>query len=459
MAFTRYEEGSMKELWHISFPLMVSFLSTFLMTFTDRLYLSLFSQEALSAAVSAGSMSWAPVFFFAGLAAISEVFVAQNNGANRLKEIPRYVWQMIWLGIASIFVYLPLAWFFTPCVFGPSEVLEQTYYRYMLHFGPIVTIMYALSSFYIGRGRAGTITLLTVAGNLINLILDPLFIFGYKDWIPSMGIKGAAIATGIGYTFQCLILFYLFLRKGNRNIYQTHHWHFDWNKFKSCLRIGLPSSVCITIELLGWGLCYWLIAKTSGFNLLVVGVCQSILFPFLSYGLGLEKGAAAIAGNLIGANKRYLVHKVIQSGVLLCALFAIVIWVAFIGFPDYLIQWFIHTPGAMEHVTTQTFDITSLLPVLKLGLVFLGVHLTLENFRWLFSGILIGAGDTYYLLFAGVISVWTSLVLPLYICINILQLPVNYAYYSWVLFSCVSLLTVSLRYYLGSWKRKTLINA
>ena len=87
MAFTRYEEGSMKELWHISFPLMISFLSTFLMTFTDRLYLSLFSQEALSAAVSAGTMSWAPVFFFAGLAAISEVFVAQNNGANRLKEI------------------------------------------------------------------------------------------------------------------------------------------------------------------------------------------------------------------------------------------------------------------------------------------------------------------------------------------------------------------------------------
>ena len=87
---------------------------------------------------------------------------------------------MIWLGIASIFVYLPLAWFFTPCVFGSTEVLEQTYYRYMLYFGPIVTIMYALSSFYIGRGRAGTITLLTVAGNLINLILDPLLFLDIK---------------------------------------------------------------------------------------------------------------------------------------------------------------------------------------------------------------------------------------------------------------------------------------
>jgi multidrug resistance protein, MATE family len=455
MALTRYEEGGIREVWHISFPLMLSFFSTFLMTFVDRLFLSHYSPEALSAAVNAGSMSWAPIFALACLASIAEVFIAQNNGAKKFLEIPKYVWPMIWLGVFSTFIYLPMSWWVTPILYSSSQVMERDYYSWMLTFAPVTTIVFAISAFYVGRGKTGVITLLTIAGNLVNVILDPLFIFGYHSF-PSMGVKGAAIATGIGYCVQAAMLFYIFLRKKNRELYNTHKVHFDITYFMKCIKVGTPSACFITFELLGWGICYWMIAKTGELNMAIVSIAQSILFPFFSFGLGLEKGIAAIAGNLIGAGREYLIKKVITSGIILCSFFTVAIWVIFTGYPEIIINWFVHNPESLDHTTQIT---NSLFPYIKHAMIFLAIYLTFENLRWLFSGILMSAGDTYFLMFCSVLCVWLTLVFPVYIFVNHYSHAITLVYYSWISFSITTLLAVGLRYYSGSWRKKSLVNA
>src|SRR5271163_4406056 len=108
-SLTRYPEGSIRELWTISLPLMVSTLAMLFMIFTDRIFLAHYSIGALNASVNAGTLAWA---FMAGLGmvtAMSEVFVAQYNGAKLPKRIGSPVWQMIWFSLFSVSLCIPLA--------------------------------------------------------------------------------------------------------------------------------------------------------------------------------------------------------------------------------------------------------------------------------------------------------------------------------------------------------------
>ena len=74
---TRYPEGSLRELWAISSPLMISTLAMLFMIFTDRIFLAHYSIGALNASVNAGTLAWAFISGIGMITAMSEVFVAQ----------------------------------------------------------------------------------------------------------------------------------------------------------------------------------------------------------------------------------------------------------------------------------------------------------------------------------------------------------------------------------------------
>lgn len=84
----------------------------------------------------------------------------------------------------------------------------------------------ALSAFYIGQGQVKFVTCVMGISNLINIGLDMVFIFGWEPIVPSMGVKGAALATGIAQTSQALILGCNFLNARNRKRKGTGRWHF-----------------------------------------------------------------------------------------------------------------------------------------------------------------------------------------------------------------------------------------
>lgn len=116
-ALTSHPEGSIRELWRISFPLMISTFASLLMIFTDRIFLARYSLEALNASVNAGTLAWAIVGGCGMVTAMSEVFVAQYNGAGKLREIGRPVWQMIWFAIFSLALFIPLGIWGGPAFF------------------------------------------------------------------------------------------------------------------------------------------------------------------------------------------------------------------------------------------------------------------------------------------------------------------------------------------------------
>ncbi|MDE3046271.1 MAG: MATE family efflux transporter [Verrucomicrobiota bacterium] len=445
-------------MWTISLPLMVSTLASLLMIFTDRIFLARYSLSALNASVNAGTLAWAIMITLGMITAMSEVFVAQYNGAKRYDRLGVPVWQMIWFALFSFLIYIPIGIWGAPLIFEGSRYaeFETVYFRWLMFFGPSYALMTAFAGFFIGRGKTAVMIWLAVIANLLNIVLDWVLIFGVPGFIPELGIQGAAIATCTGYFFESAVLAYLFLSKENREKFGTNQWKIDWAEMKKCFRVGLPQGIFCGLEIFGWSVFFWMMTSLGEMHITVSSICQSFTILLSFFCDGLSRGAAAVAGNLIGGQKSYLLNKVLRSGVVLLILFSLFTSVFLVIDPQDTVRllFFEHLPSTPA--PSFTLD-PSLQSAVKTCTICAFVYMFFEGFRWLLSGLLVAAGDTLFLLIAGALSVWLFLLLPIYLFVVRLHLPVEYAWILTVIYSGLLLVVYWIRFKQGRWQKIDLL--
>lgn len=451
MTLTKYKEGSLRELWAIAFPLMISSLSVMAMLFVNRLLLAHYSTEALNASVSASTQGWVFVFGWVILASIGEVFVAQYNGKGLKQKLGEPVWQMIWLSLFSLAFFIPAALWGDVLIYGsdPSTAYERDYFRWMMIFGWSYPLYGALTGFFVGQGKTFVVTALAVVANLVNAGLDVVLIFGVDGYIPSLGIVGAAISTSGSLIFQALVLLILFLNKSNRKEFGTSNWKFDRRMFIQCCKIGAPSAAFMIMEIQGWALFYWFMTLVGERYITVVGVCQSIFMLMYFFAEGVSKASSTIVGNFIGSNKHDLIPKVIWAGMRLHGLFSFALLVGFYFFADQLIRLFL--PEADEATLSGLRDAMIFCMLCDV------VYIFFEGIRLLILGVLTAAGDTFFLMISGTVSIWLFLIVPVYYAIVIQHAPVEMAGVIYVFFSIAACAVYYWRYQAEGWRHTKLI--
>lgn len=449
---TRFPEGSIRELWTVSYPLMISTLATLFMLFTDRIFLAHYSLQALNASVNAGTLAWAFMGGFSMITAMSEVFVAQYNGAKQPQRLGVPVWQMIWLSIFSFAFFIPMAVWGSSAIFSENLYadMEVTYFRWLMFFSPSYALLTAFAGFFIGRGKTQVMIGLAILANILNIFLDWILIFGVKGWIPEMGIQGAAIATCFGYCFESVILACLFLKKEYRTRFGTGQWQINWAETKKCLKIGVPQGVFVGLEIAGWAVFYGMMTSISVTHITVSSLCQSFVI-FLSFFCdGLNRGSAAVAGNFIGAKRYHMVSKVLRSGIFLLVIFASITSLILVVKPE----------DTMRILFFENRDLSQLVAFqgsLKTCLIFSFIYLFFDGIRWVLGGLLTAAGDTYFLLVVGSASVWIFLLAPLHFIVVRNSLPVEYAWAITMVYGLVFCVIYYLRFKWGAWQKFDLV--
>jgi MATE family multidrug resistance protein len=183
-SLSKYPLGGFKELFSLSLPVSIVLLSGALMGFCDRLFLSYDSLENLEGCVDAAFLCYLFQISLIFGARTTQIFVGECFGSNRFHDVGSYVWQMIWLSLFSMVFTLPLGRV-AELLFFRGTVVEEagtTYFRCLMSFNFLFPLATALSSFYIGRGKINIIFWSTLISNIVNLILDPIFIFGLPGW-------------------------------------------------------------------------------------------------------------------------------------------------------------------------------------------------------------------------------------------------------------------------------------
>jgi MATE family multidrug resistance protein len=450
---TRYPEGSIRELWTISLPLMISTLASLFMIFTDRIFLAHYSIGALNASVNAGTLAWALTAGVGMITAMAEIFVAQYNGAKRFARLGPPVWQMIWFSVLSFLFFIPMAIWGAPLIFGndPYAEMEIVYFRWLMFFGPSYALVTAIAGFFIGRGKTKMMIWMAVIVNFTNIVLDWALIFGIPGWIPEMGIKGAAIATCFGFFFESVFLFYLFLRKENRVQFGTGKWQLNRNEMLKCCRVGFPQGIFYTLEVLGWTVFFWMMSGLGEKHITVSSICQSFAILLSFFCDGLSRGAAAVAGNLIGAKRQNEVTKVLRSGFLLLLCFSFATSLILLVDPIDTVRFLFFADTDLSHASAVLDP--SWHESIKTCMIFVFIYILFDGFRWLFSGLLCAAGDTFFLLVVGSLSVWIFLLAPVYFVVVRNAMSIEFAWGLTMVYGALFFLVYWIRFQRGNWKK------
>lgn len=424
-------------------PLIFSSMAGSMMLFCDRLILARYNLEAMNAATMVGNACALVQFGLIAIVAIAEVFVGQYNGAGQDAKVAAPVWQMVWLSLFSFLFIIPLAAFGAPLALsGVYREVGTSYYQWAMGSSPLMALSVAFSSFFIGQGRAAVVTLVAVGSNLLNCALAILLVFGCQDWIPAYGMVGAGVATTIAESVNVLALLMLFLRKENRDRYQTHKPTWDGQTLVACLKVGAPNAAAHVLEILSWAVCVRIIAAKGASYLTVVSIGQTIFILSSFFTEGLNKAAAALSANCIGARAWNEVAAVLRAAISFhgIVISALAVWL--IVCPAYLIHYFIPDPDPI------------LYEQIRLTLVWVWLFILFDGINWIFAGVLTSGGDTWFIMRVSGIAFWALGALPVYLMVRFVPEPATHALWGVSgLYAVVLSFVYSARYASGKWKK------
>ncbi|PKR80631.1 MATE family efflux transporter [Brumimicrobium salinarum] len=270
-------------------------------------------------AVAAVSLSF-PILFLilslgAGLTLAGSVIVAQAKGAKNQRNVNYSSSQTVFvifflsilLSIITYFVAEPLM----KLVGAGPEILSDSviYFKYSSFGFMFLFMFFVFQSLMRGIGNVWLPMYIVLGTVLLNLALDPLFIFGFGSF-EGLGVAGAALASVITQGISALVGFFILL-KGKRGIkvkFSQMKWDFEWTK--RMFSLGIPSSLEQSARA---GAMTMLVVLVTGFGSEVVaayGIGVRVLSLIVIPALGFSIATTTLVGQNVGARQIKRAEKV-----------------------------------------------------------------------------------------------------------------------------------------------------
>ena len=409
------DDISIKNIARVAIPIMLSVLSFNLMIFVNRVFLAHYDLLAMNSTATAGLMVSLFQYSFIGISGMSEVVCGKLNGAREYKNVASPAWQMILFGIFSGFFLIPLG------IFAGKYVIAGDYIEHGLPFFQILmsaiflsVICHGINGFFIAIGKTKIVTISTLAGNIVNILLDYILIFGAKFQIfshdvivESMGTKGAAIATAVSMMIQLLILSCAFLSKKYHEKYDTRNFSVNFQYFKECFKIGYPNAVSHFIEISAWNASFAILTKV-GQEYVAIHIININFFLLIAcVNDGIQKAVISFVSNLVGARKQYRIEEVVKKSVFLVIFILLIISSIIHSFIDPILMFMLD----IEANGTEIINLDAAARGVRWVLLFL----VLDGISWIMCAVMMGLGDTKFMMYTNGPLVWIMVIFPLWI--------------------------------------------
>lgn len=298
-------------------PLMLSLLISNLYNFVDSIFVSRISETALTALSLANPiqvlMSALGVANAVGVNAV----ISKALGKKDEDEIKNAASASIWLAFVFWIILALLEFVLIKPYFGFQTGGNQEIMNYGIQYLSIVMLgslgvmgQWVFDRFTISSGKSSLFLITLSSGAITNIILDPIFIFGYFG-VPAMGIKGAAIATVIGQ-FVGASMGIIINKKFNKEIPIHFVLKPNFSSVKSILHVGVPSGIAQgMLSIMGMYVNNILISF-SPTAVAVYGACAKIQSLVLVPIWGFNNGLVPIVAYNYGAKKLERCHESVK---------------------------------------------------------------------------------------------------------------------------------------------------
>lgn len=397
-----------REVLSLGLPLILSMMSVTIQHFVDRIFLTWWSAEAVAGVTTGGFAIFVLTGLFGGTAEYATPFVSQYVGANRESRIGGVIYQAAYFSILAGLMGWGLSYFAAP-VFDavghvPSMRSHEIAYTTIMFRGTFpVVLMVALSTYFTGRGKTKIVLAVTVLVTALNVVLDWALIFG-KFGAPALGTVGAAYATIISQVLGVIVYIGLILEAPERIPHGFRDFRFQPVLFLRLLKLGVPSGLQPSLEILAFTLFLFVIGNIGVAPLAATSIAFTLnTFVFLP-AVGLGYGVSTLVARYLGMGRPALADRAIKSGLVIAQTYMIVCSSIYLFFPELLLAPY--SAGADPATFEEVGRIATVL------LRFVAFYSIFDMVNLVCAGGLKGAGDTRFPMTATVVVSWGVMLFP-----------------------------------------------
>ena len=233
-------------------PIMISMMIQALYNVVDSIFIAQVSEKALTSVSLAFPIQMLIISIGVGTAIGVNSLLSRRLGAQRVEEASNVALNGIFLALVISVVFAIFGFIISKPFFrwftADQEIIQmgQSYLTIVTVFSLGVFVQLICERIMQGTGNTISPMLTQATGAIINIVLDPILIFGWFG-LPAMGTAGAALATVIGQWSAMILAFFTMLRK-------TKELNFNFKNFKADKRIigdiykvGFPSIIMQSI--------------------------------------------------------------------------------------------------------------------------------------------------------------------------------------------------------------------
>jgi putative MATE family efflux protein len=382
-----YTKGSMdRAIFLLSIPMILETMMESLFSVVDAFFVGRIGMREVAAVGITETVLTLIYSLAIGLSAGVTAMVSRRIGEGDQEQASRTAAQSITLGVLlSLAIGLP-GWFWAKSALGfmsDDAALVESGYKYariLFAFNLPILLLWMLNGAFRAAGNPAIAMRSLWLANGINLILDPLLIFGLGP-IPAMGIEGAAIATTIGRSAGVIYQLSQF-RKGRGQLsLKAAYFIPDFVLIGRLIKLSIGSTLQFLIASASWIFMIYIIAKlgtaiTAGYTFAIRIVIFTILPSW-----GMANAAATLVGQNLGANQPDRAEKSAMRAGQLNMYYMLGVGLLYLIIAPFILRIFTSDPVVIEHGALA-------LRVISAGYAFYG-------WSMIMTSAINGAGDTY----------------------------------------------------------------
>jgi MATE family, multidrug efflux pump len=443
LSFLRDREF-IRSMLALALPVAFQQLITASLNMIDVLMVGQLGETSVAALGLANQIFFLLILFLFGVTSGMSIFTAQYWGKGDVENIRRV------LGIClAIAVFVATAFTLAATlipqtlmsIYTEDQAVIQVGSEYLRIVG-LSYIMTAVTVSYISVLRSITLVKVTVVVSVLALglktILAYLLIFGIGIF-PELGVRGAAIGTAVGWTFQCILLLILvYALKTPLAANPLSFFRSSRPFVMKVLRTSMPAAINEVLWSVGFSSYNAVYARIGTDAIAAVNINATIEELIFVLFIGLGNACAVMIGNKIGAGEKDIAFEYGKRFLIIGVTVAVIGGFVIFSLREPVIRLYDISPAAEE-------NLRGLMAVFALS-----AWLKMVNFI-LFIGAMRAGGDTRYAMFTELFSIWGVGVPSALIGGFVLHLPVYGVYALVLLEEAVKAIIVSRRFLSRKW--------
>ncbi len=432
-----------KILLVLAFPIMINSLIQTLYSLVDGVWVSKISSVHFAATAFVFPVNFLVISVGIGIFVAGMAILSQMVGAGEEEKAREYTAQFIGISLVTSLIFTLIGVIFTPTIvklMGASGDIARhgtTYLRITFLEIPFIFLFFNINAIKSAQGDTLTPTILSSLSVILNIILDPIFIFTLN-----MGIGGAAWATVVSRA--ALMSYGLKVIFSPKNKLRPDFSNFKFNPLiiKEIIKIGLPATMGQAGAAAGFIILNGFVVSYGTSTMAAFGMVNRIIALIQQPAMAIGSALTAVIGQNIGAKNFPRVYESFKKASLLSLSVGLVGGVLLIVFSNSIINFFI-----------KSKDDPSVISQAIVYLKYIAFSMHLMGMFSVFQGIFQGSGHTKYSMYMEIGRLWLvrlPLILVFMYFTNFGSLGI------WFSMSFSNLLVVLYGYYIykeGTWAR------